>query len=408
MTSAMTYDKPFRLRCSVQHYAWGKYGQHSLVGRLAGLKREAKSGDESVPYAELWIGAHEKAPATIISSISSGSDEISLRKVISDNPEQVLGGGVVQTFGPELPFLLKVLSVRTALSIQAHPTKEQAERLHQRDPKNYPDTNHKPEMAVALTPLSLLYGFRPLNEVQKNIESVEELRVMLTGAGKTLQEMYQQLMSSPAAIVAAQSKHLYQRLKRQRLRGQGNRSPEDQWILRLADQYPDGDVGLFCFYLMNYLTLQPGEAIYILPCTPHAYLEGDLVECMATSDNVIRGGLTEKFKDIPTLLQTLQFETTPPSLVVPESVVTESFQGKRYSPPIREFQLFILEAPSKEYQSSLPHGVEVVFCLEGEGLLWGSTWNQAVHAGDAFLVPAALGSYSMSLRHGRLVVACVR
>lgn len=403
MTCTMTYDKPFRLHCPVQHYAWGKYGQQSLVARLVG----AKSGEETTPYAELWIGAHEKAPATIISDIGGESEKISLRKVISHHPEQVLGREVVRVFGPELPFLLKVLSIRTALSIQAHPTKEQAERLHQRDPKNYPDSNHKPEMAVALTPLSLLYGFRPLNEVQKNVESIEELRVLLSGAGKTLREMYQQLLSSPAAIITAQSKRLYQRLLGQRLLGQGVKSAEDQWVLRLAEQYPEGDVGVFCFYLMNFLTLQPGEAIYILPCTPHAYLEGDLVECMATSDNVIRGGFTEKFKDIPTLLQTLAFESAPPPLIVPEAIVSEAYRFKRYSPPIDEFQLSIFEAPCHEYRSPMLHGVEVVFCLEGAGLLWGSSWKQAVTAGDAFLIPAALGNYSMSLRQGRLVVASV-
>jgi len=145
------------LQPSVKNYPWGRLGGESLVAELAGV-----AISETTPYAELWMGAHPSGPSTL-------PDGTTLLNYIQQNPES-LGKGVLEKFGPNLPFLFKVLSVAQGLSIQAHPDIPLAKILHQRDPKNYPDDNHKPEMAIAVTPFEVLCGFRSLGEIQTYIQ----------------------------------------------------------------------------------------------------------------------------------------------------------------------------------------------------------------------------------------------
>ena len=153
----MKLNIPLKLTCPVMHYPWGKYGNSSLIADLT----NSPTAERDEPFAEFWIGAHKKAPAE---TVVDGKNWF-LDKLIGKYPEELLGSFVQQKFGAELPFLFKVLSVRTALSIQAHPDKAQAVELHARDPENYPDANHKPEVAIALSPLTMLIGFRPLKLV---------------------------------------------------------------------------------------------------------------------------------------------------------------------------------------------------------------------------------------------------
>jgi len=143
---------------SIKTYAWGRIGTKSLVAQLAAVFKPI-SGD--TPYAELWMGSHPSGSCTL----ENGQ---TLTEYINENPD-VLGKDVYSKFGPTLPFLFKVLSVETALSIQAHPDKNLASILHRRDPTNYADDNHKPEMAIAVTPFEVLCGFRSLTEIQNLI-----------------------------------------------------------------------------------------------------------------------------------------------------------------------------------------------------------------------------------------------
>lgn len=158
------------LQPSLKCYPWGKLGSNSLVAQLA-----ISSGcdiDEQKPYAELWMGAHPSGPSIIISGTKNENPQVapeSLQDFISKNPD-VLGSSIKSRFGSNtLPFLFKVLSVEKALSIQAHPNKELAVALHSKDPANYPDDNHKPEMALAVTPFEVLCGFRRLDEINNFI-----------------------------------------------------------------------------------------------------------------------------------------------------------------------------------------------------------------------------------------------
>lgn len=211
-----------------------------------------------------------------------------------------------------VPFLLKVLSVRTALSIQAHPDKALAQELHAKRADLYKDDNHKPEMAIAITPFEALCSFQRATSIVANCAACPEL-VELIGedsvsaldqaatseddAKPALRQLYTRLMTAPPHVVEQKLANLISRIE---ATVEMLRAPVDTLALRIHEQYP-GDVGVFCVYLMNYICLKPGEALFMAANEPHAYLYGDCVECMACSDNVVRAGLTPKFKDTNTL-----------------------------------------------------------------------------------------------------------
>ncbi|EDQ85705.1 uncharacterized protein MONBRDRAFT_38716, partial [Monosiga brevicollis MX1] len=276
-------DPVLRMRCEVQQYAWGKLGAASAVAQLAQAGNTDFKLDADKPYAELWMGTHAKAPSKVVLPDDS---VITLSEALERYPE--LSKGSVTKAG-QLPYLFKVLSVDKTLSIQAHPDKKLAEALHARDPEHYPDDNHKPEMAIAITPfmrsttdalrrfpLPCLPAFvaDAMAASLKNKDAVKESLAQLLGT----------LMRADTTLIATQLSALESRLKTVPV---DQRDETTQFVLRLADQYP-GDVGVFCLYLLNIVTLQPGEAMFLGPNLPHAYIDGDCIECMACSDNVVR------------------------------------------------------------------------------------------------------------------------
>ena len=254
------------LKGFVQRYEWGKKGEDSLVARLAKSSAALEQIEEG-PYAELWFGSHPSGP----SKLKHGAT----------------------VFQDQLPFLLKVLSVGKALSIQAHPDAVLAKECHAKRPDLYKDPNHKPEMAIALTQFEALVGFRPLREIDAALNQYPVFkkltRVQQVKSAADLKEAFGNLMRAQpdAADFEAIECPLFERLKR---------------------QYP-GDIGCFCAFFLNYVTLQPGQAVFLGPNEPHAYLSGDCVECMANSDNVVRAGLTPKYRDVDLLLKMLTYES---------------------------------------------------------------------------------------------------
>lgn len=170
----------FPLKGVPQKYAWGKLGSSSYVGKVLNLQGE--SVEESSPYAEIWYGDHPSGPSRVV--LEDGSEQ-DLSVFLSDNPE-LLGPDREQWGGNSMPFLFKVgwksfilmfqiLSINKALSLQAHPDKELASQLHRQFPDQYRDPNHKPEVAIALTPMRALCGFRPLIEIAQNLRDVLKL-----------------------------------------------------------------------------------------------------------------------------------------------------------------------------------------------------------------------------------------
>lgn len=274
------------LVCSVQKYEWGKKGEASAVAQLAKDNRN-EPVEKETPYAELWMGVHPNGPSVIKHKSQS------LNQVIEADPN-LLGTAVVSNFGAQLPYLFKVLSVEKALSIQAHPSKSHAEELFKKFPTVYKDPNHKPEIAIALTAFEALCGFKPRQEISEALKNVAELKEILSeelvndfvNGGASIRPCFEALMKAePLKVKSVIDRYLLT----------NDSSVERRLIGRLNAEYA-GDVGVLCVFWLNYVVLKPGEALFLAPNEPHAYIHGDCVECMSSSDNVVRAGLTPKFR----------------------------------------------------------------------------------------------------------------
>lgn len=343
----------------VRNYAWGKVGRASRIYPF--LERPDQAADVE-PLAEYWLGAHPSAPSTLTSIEGVGEG---LNELISSDPRGTTGAVQPAPEEMPLPFLLKVLSINPlfGLSIQAHPDKALAQQLRLRDPKNYPDSNHKPEVGLALSPVLLLYGFRSVDEIVQNFSLYPELRNVFSDATSSLlvegsqsgkgelllRSLYSELLTAGPTVIAACVNALADRFA-----GFSNAPVEITILTRLRDCYGEGDVGLLALFFMNIVTVHPGEALFIGPNVPHAYLDGDLIECMACSDNVVRAGLTPKFKDVKTLLEMVDYHAAMPSIISPREGDMPGFLD--------------VQAPAAEFSLSFAHsGVEPLSLWAGKG-----------------------------------------
>uniref|UniRef100_A0A0R3RJJ8 mannose-6-phosphate isomerase n=1 Tax=Elaeophora elaphi TaxID=1147741 RepID=A0A0R3RJJ8_9BILA len=369
-----------KLICAVQTYDWGRHGSQSEVAVLMHAANKQFVIDETKPYAELWMGVHPNGPSKLVSNGKLLSEKIAESKSLLADHED-----------GSLQFLFKVLSVNKALSIQSHPDKEKAKILHKNDPAHYPDSNHKPEMAIALSDFQLLSGFRPFHEICDNIEAFPELRDLLTskdaieklrsGDGfekrDALKKIFSEYMRSSTENVSKVVQQLAVRLK-----NKNNRSDLEELLLRLNSEYP-GDVGVFAPLLINYYTLKKGDAVFMGPNSPHAYLLGDCVECMACSDNTIRAGLTPKFKDVDTLCSDLTFEMIQPLYFSPKII---SPGVREYAPPVQEFAVHELRNEANELQDVGASSIIIV--IKGWTEIYIGTEKLKMSRGEIYFVPA--------------------
>ncbi|XP_042477203.1 mannose-6-phosphate isomerase 1-like [Macadamia integrifolia] len=349
-------NEPVRLSCSVQNYDWGRIGEDSEVARLFSLNSGLHI-EPSKPYAELWMGSHESGPSFVVENGepdggSSGFESVSLKTLklwISENPS-VLGDKVVKKWGTNLPFLFKVLSVAKALSIQAHPDKELARALHKSKPKLYRDDNHKPEMALALTEFEALCGFVSIEELKDVLHDVPEIIDLVGNADadevlhinekygekrvkSILRSIFTQLMTVSENAISEAVFKMKRRLNMENT--VRHLTDKEQLVLRLEKQY-SGDIGVMSAFFLNYVKLKPGEALYLGANEPHAYISGECIECMATSDNVVRAGLTPKYRDVQTLCSMLTYKQGFPGIL--QGVRLNPYT-KRYLPPFDEFEV---------------------------------------------------------------------
>lgn len=328
----------------VQHYDWGGY---TYIPALLG-----KTGKARKPHAEYWLGAHPQAPAVA----RVGGKRVPLTEM-----------------APELPFLFKVLDAREMLSIQAHPTIPQARRGFAAEDaagiplnapnRNYRDRNHKPEVHVALTPFWMLHGFRPWEEIAGFLETIPEFRPLRRIA--SLKPLVRRVltMDAPESLLAPL-------LKRLREEAPSRRDDPGYWVLRAAATYPDAarDRGLFFLYLLNLVSLKPGEGSYQPAGVLHAYLEGTNVELMANSDNVLRAGLTPKHIDPAELLRTISFEMGFPPILRGES----KGKGVRvYRTPSTEFELSRIAIPPGVRRKREARGPVILLVTEGDATVGG-------------------------------------
>ena len=357
--------KVFKLQGKVQHYAWGGA---SYLPQLLHL-----DNPDNKPFAEYWMGAHDNAPAQLV---DEDGPALSLNEYIREHPEESLGTYTMGRFG-RLPYLLKILDVKDMLSIQVHPTKRNAELEFAAENKkgvalnapnrNYKDDNHKPELMLALSEFYLLHGFKPEEELLETLRAVPELSFLApVFERKGYQELYRTVMEMPQAEVNRVLKPLLDRIVPAYKAEKLTRGEEDFWAARAAITYNEGgkiDRGIFSIYFFNLLNLHPGEAIFQDAGLPHAYLEGQNVEIMANSDNVLRGGLTPKHVDVPELLKHVRFEATRPRIIM------EDYGPGRiavYHTPAPDFELSRLSLLQGESLTIRAHSVEIFIVLEGK------------------------------------------
>ncbi|MFI8818019.1 MULTISPECIES: mannose-6-phosphate isomerase, class I [unclassified Streptomyces] len=325
-----------RLSNTVRPYAWGST---TAIPALLGI---APTGE---PQAEMWMGAHPGAPSRITRPTGTGSGTTApLTDVIAADPERELGPATVAKFGPRLPFLLKLLAAGAPLSLQVHPDLEQARRGYADEEsrnvpidaphRTYKDASHKPELLCALTPFDGLCGFRRPTETADAMESlgVDALKPYVDLLRASPEEAA--LREVLTAILTADPVEMAETVTEAAAacdRLGGAHAP----YARIAHHFP-GDPGVIAAMLLNYVRLQPGEALFLGAGVPHAYLSGLGVEIMANSDNVLRCGLTPKHVDVPELLRIVRFEASDPGVLRPEA----SPSGEEpYETPVDEFRL---------------------------------------------------------------------
>uniref|UniRef100_A0A0E0MQW0 Mannose-6-phosphate isomerase n=1 Tax=Oryza rufipogon TaxID=4529 RepID=A0A0E0MQW0_ORYRU len=383
-----------RLRCAVQHYEWGRRGEASLVARLSDANADDHGPDPARPYAELWMGTHPSAPSSLL------ADGL-LRDWLA-RPPAALGPAVAARWGGDLPFLFKVLSVAKALSIQAHPDKDLAEVLHALRPATYKDGNHKPEMAIAVTEFRVLCGFAGIQELKDVLRTVPEVEDLVgpEDAAKLLsvkeyhgvnevksclRSAFTKLMTaSKEAVSEAITKLIFRLNAESKVR---TLTEKENLVLSLEKQYPE-DVGVLSAFFFNYIKLSPGEALYIGANEPHAYLSGECIECMATSDNVVRAGLTPKYRDVQTLCSMLTYKQVFPEIL--RGVPVQPYV-RRYTPPFDEFEVDCCSLPPGELVVISPvPGPSVYLVMAGEGEIQVDSMpnGEKSKQGDVFFVPA--------------------
>lgn len=383
-----------KLQNMIQHYAWGS---ESAIPELIGQANPAGK-----PWAELWMGAHPKAPSQLILDGRS----VSLAEMIRAHPDDILGPTVARRFSERLPYLFKVLAAAKPLSIQAHPNLKQAQTGFKRENeqqipldaphRNYRDDNHKPECICALTEFIAMYGFREIQAIIALMVSVcpeslsrELRRLELNPSSTGLKQFYSELMNldekKQNAVVAEARRNI-------------DRMDDPDiifWMKRLDQEYPS-DIGLLSPILLNLIRLEPGQALYLPAGELHAYLEGLGIELMANSDNVLRGGLTPKHIDLPELLRVVHFEPRPISLLETEN---RGDNETVFLTPAREFVLSkVTVAPDADYLSATIRGAEILLCTEGIARIRHIARENSleIKKGDSVLVPAAVDGYRIS------------
>jgi mannose-6-phosphate isomerase len=394
-TSLQLKPRPYLLVNQLKDYSWGTRGANAFIPRLLGIKAE-----DNQPYAELWMGTHSSGP----SEARLDGAVFPLDQLITQHPVEILGQAVLEKFGGTLPYLFKVLSAAEALSIQVHPNKPQAEKLHARDPEHYPDNNHKPEIAVALDALTALVGFRRFSEI---VDCLEEYPELAGCVGQNASDQVRQAkgLSEPeqqaavrlfySTLVKRSVSHkaeLGEALTKlaQRLNNSSGRLREEERIfLNLRKSYPEPDVGLWSVFLFNLVHLKKGQGLFTPAGIPHAYLEGNIVECMANSDNVIRVGLTPKFTDVEALLEVLSYD-----LGVVPILEGEGNSPATYKTPAAEFQVSRISVEAGNTMKLQGAGPRILLLTQGEiNLAWQSDLQASKEnfkQGQSVLIPDLL------------------
>jgi len=351
---------------TVQPYAWGS---RTAIAELLGEPTPSTG-----PQAELWMGAHPSAPSVLTRAGVTGT----LTSAIAAAPTLELGESVAKRFGGRLPFLLKVLAAEKALSVQLHPTREQAEAGFAREEKRgvargarervYVDDWPKPEILCALTPFEVLAGLRPADAAAEAIEGLglPELKELVAGlrANPTphgVADALTQLLTWAEESREALAAKVVEAASVEAGKG-GRYAAAYDAVVRMNADHPR-DIGLVSSLLLNHRVIEPGQALFMGAGGVHAYIKGVGIELMANSDNVIRAGLTPKHIDIPELVRVLD-----PEVEVPVLTAREIAPGiEVFDTSVPEFRLSRLTlADGATLTVPGDGGPRVLLCLDGE------------------------------------------
>ena len=383
------------LKNTIQEYVWGS---RTAIPELMGQPSPADQ-----PQAELWMGAHPKAP----SFVQIDNDWSSLADLIHEYPVDILGQWVAEKYHATLPYLFKVLAAAEPLSVQAHPGLDAAKAGYAREERsnipfnaperNYKDPNHKPECLCALTSFWGLCGFRRVSEAYSLLsrlcpDSLGDTLCLLekNTQANGMQTFFQTIMGmrpqNQTQVVREAVRHA-KSIKR--------KAPEYDWVIKLNHTYPS-DIGVIFPAILNLVHLEPGQALFLGPGELHAYLKGVGIEIMANSDNVLRGGLTSKHRDADELMRILSFEEKAVDILLPEN--RDNHIGS-YRTPAREFELSVISLGVGDvHMGPVDRNVEILFCTAGEHSITdaGSRRTLRIASGASVLIPAAVPGYTIN------------
>ncbi len=424
----------YRLENTVQPYDWGSM---SAIQDLLGVEPDGR------PAAELWMGAHPLAPSRVVPDgaprlgeaarlVGAATSCTTLADLVRADPVAVLGQRVLDQYGPRLPYLLKVLAADRALSLQVHPrphlaragfNRENQQSVARDSPlRSFHDDQHKPEMVVAVSRFEGLSGFRRPARIIELLDGLDgdlvaRMRAALlarpTEAGVreafTL-ALHARSVPDVVADLARTVASVRDRVERGAVPTSGGprrtSRRADATVLALAEQHP-GDPGAVVSLMLNRVTLEPGESMFVPSGHVHAYLSGCAVEVMASSDNVLRAGLTSKLVDVDALLECA---TCTPGPAARPRLVDDGFGLVTYRPPVAEFALRLGQVSGGTPVPLPDAGPRVVLCLDGAVTLVGGSGEGAAETrlarGESVFVPHAAGALTVQ-GEGRVVVAYV-
>ncbi|OEU81131.1 MAG: mannose-6-phosphate isomerase, class I [Desulfobacterales bacterium S5133MH4] len=380
------------LKNTIQEYAWGSL---TAIPELLGM--EAGPGK---PRAELWMGAHPKAP----SMVKCEGQWRSLLDLIEEDPESVLGKNIAGKFQGKLPYLFKFLAAEKPLSIQAHPSKPEAKAGFRNEnelgvpldspERNYRDDNHKPELICALTDFWAMCDFRKIPDIISFTKRV---------CSESLSKELKNLRSQPDSYGLKQffyalftlDEHRKKEIIDRAIEKCKTHSGEDQvfgWVVKLSQEHPDDMGALFPLFL-NLVCLKPGQAMFLRSGVLHAYLNGVGIELMANSDNVLRGGLTSKHIDVPELLGILDFGERELGIIDAEEKGNDEWV---YKSPADEFTLSVVSVKKNDsYTNPAKRSVEIILCTKGEAMIKDTVYDDSMRLamGTSIIIPAAVKGY---------------
>ena len=396
-TSAVSTRTADLLDNPIRPYAWGSTTE---IPRLLGVEPTGQ------PQAELWMGTHRAAP----SRLRAGG---TLGERIDTDPAGELSPVVVRHFGARLPFLMKIIAAERPLSLQAHPNLQQARAGYadeqqrgvplESPERSYVDPNHKPELVCALTQFETLCGFRPIQDTLRLLTPLAEAAPVLEKYVEALRarpdrDGLREVVTGLLTVPADRRARLVDTVVAACAAGSDSFPAEYATAGQLGDAYP-GDPGVVIALLLNRVTLQPGQAMFLAAGNVHCYLRGAAVEVMASSDNVLRGGFTTKHVDVPELLRVVDVADGPAPLMVPK----EQDPGHTaYRPPVPDFRLDAFALTDSPADMGLT-GPRIALTVAGSAVVQAGPQTIALPRGASAWLPAGVPATVSG--SGELVVA---